>query len=87
MFIRNKFVVPSGGWIQRGRKGKKNERPVGVPAALGHGVMEVQTFEALGGGLEYIHSVPFAFGGVDRPLGSFGPGTKVPLARFAAPSL
>jgi hypothetical protein len=25
---------------------KKNERPVGVPAARGHGVMEVQTFEA-----------------------------------------
>ena len=23
---------------------KKNERPVGVPAARGHGVMEVQTF-------------------------------------------
>jgi len=49
--------------------------------------MEVQTFEALGGGLEYIHRVPFACGAVDRPLGSFGPGTKVPPARFAAPSL
>jgi hypothetical protein len=74
--------------IQRKRtEPKKNERPVGVPAARGHGVMEVQAFEALGGGLEYIHRVPFACGAVDRPLGSFGPGTKVPPARFAAPSL
>ena len=66
---------------------KKNERPVGVPAARGHGVMEVQTFEALGGGLEYIPRVPLGSGAVDRPLGSFHPGTNVPPAHFAAPSL
>jgi hypothetical protein len=46
---------------------------VGVPAAHGHGVMEVQTFEALGGGLEYILRVPFMSGEVDRPAGSFRP--------------
>ena len=60
---------------------------MGVPAARGHGVMEVQTFEALGGGLEYIPRVPSVYGAVDRPTGSFAPGTKVPPARFVAPSL
>ena len=60
---------------------------MGVPAARGHGVIEVQTFEALGGGLEYIHRVPLGFGAVDRPLGSFVAGTNVPPSRFAAPSL
>ena len=60
---------------------------MGVPAARGHGVMEVQTFEALGGALEYKTIVPVATGTVDRPLGSIGPGTKVPVARFAASSL
>jgi hypothetical protein len=54
---------------------------------VGIGVMEVQTLEALGGGLEHIDRVPSGFGGVDRPEGSFGPGTKVPGTRFAAFSL
>jgi hypothetical protein len=31
------------------RSVKRGERPVGVPAARGHGVMEVQTFESLRG--------------------------------------
>jgi hypothetical protein len=60
---------------------------VGVPAARGHGVMEVQTFEALGGGLEHDPIVPSVFGGVDRPLGSIGPGTNVLVPVFAAVSL
>ena len=54
---------------------------------MGIGVMEVQTFEALGGGLEYTNRVPVGFGSVDRPEGSIGPGTKVPRARFATVSL
>ena len=60
---------------------------MGVPAARGHGVMEVQTFEALGGSLEYKGRVPVGFGWVDRPVGSFGPRTKVPAGRFVAFSL
>jgi hypothetical protein len=50
-------------------------------------VMEVQTFEALGGGLEHTDRVPAGFGSVDRPEGSIGPGTKVPRPEFAAFSL
>ena len=36
-------IKKNGGWVTWVRK--KGERPVGVPAARGHGVMEVQTFE------------------------------------------
>jgi hypothetical protein len=49
--------------------------------------MEVQTFEALGGDLEHMNSVPAGFGGVDRPEGSIGAGTKVPRTDFAVFSL
>jgi hypothetical protein len=62
----------------------KKERPVGVPAARGHGVMEVQTFEALGGGLEYILRVPFVSGEVDRPAGPFRPVRRYLRSGFAA---
>ena len=62
--------------------GRWGFRPLG-----GTGVMEVQTLEALGGGLEHIDRLPAGFGGVDRPEGSIGPGTKVPDACFAAFSL
>jgi hypothetical protein len=56
---------------------------VGVPAARGHGVMEVQTFEVPCGSPEHTASLPLACAPVDRPLGSIGPGTKVLLSPFA----
>jgi hypothetical protein len=46
--------------MTQGRAPKKNERPVGVPAARGHGVMEVQTHSkrsASGGAPESLHSL------------------------------
>jgi hypothetical protein len=58
---------------------------VGVPAARGHGVMEVQTFEAAGGALgaaqrpEHEAILSSEAHAVDRTQGSFGPSTKVPL--------
>jgi hypothetical protein len=66
---------------------KKQSGRWGFRPLVGIGVMEVQTFEALGGGLEHTDRVPAQFGDVDRPEGSIGPGTKVPRARFAAFSL
>ncbi len=56
---------------------KKSERPVGVPAARGHGVMEVQTFEAAFPRPEYLAIMPAVRGSVDRPKGSIRPGTNV----------
>jgi hypothetical protein len=37
-------VKQISGSEEPGTQPQKNERPVGVPAARGHGVMEVQTF-------------------------------------------
>ena len=71
----------------RNRREIKRATGGGAGRSWALGVMEVQTFEALGGGLEHIDRVPVSFGGVDRPEGSIGPGTKVLGARFAAFSL
>ena len=81
---RSEFSVNALGPLSSEKKesGRWGFRPL-----VGIGVMEVQTFEALGGGLEHTDRVPAGFGGVDRPEGSIGPGTKVPRARFAAFSL
>jgi hypothetical protein len=57
---------------------------VGVPAARGHGVMEVQKLEAPFQDPESTVIVSAAFGMVDRPMGSNRPGTFVPKKRFAA---
>jgi hypothetical protein len=45
------------------------------------------TFEALGGGLEHIDRLPAVLAAVDRPDGSFSPGTFVPALCFALVSL
>ena len=73
--------------IKRLSPPKKESGRWGFRPLVGIGVMEVQTFEALGGGLEHTNRVPASFGSVDRPEGSIGPGTKVPRACFAAFSL
>ncbi len=58
---------------------------MGVPAARGHGVMEVQTSGAFN--LECTVIVTAGVAGVDSPKGSISPGTKVPSMRFAGCSL
>jgi hypothetical protein len=80
--IRNSLRIIGAVSPQKKESGRWGFRPL-----VGIGVMEVQTFEALGGGLEYTNRVPAGFGSVDRPEGSIGPGTKVLRARFAAFSL
>ena len=50
---------------------------MGVPAARGHGVMEVQRFGAYAGP-ELVMILPVGIARVDRPKGSIGPGTFVP---------
>ena len=58
---------------------------MGVPAARGHGVMEVQSFEAAAGALvaaqypEHQVILPARSYAVDRTPGPFRAGTKVPL--------
>jgi hypothetical protein len=69
-------------WGVRG----KGERPVGVPTARGHGVMEVQRFGAYAGS-ELVMILPAAFARVDRPKGSIRPGTFVLWRSFAGRSL
>ena len=59
---------------------------MGVPAARGHGVMEVQFRDAYAGP-ELVMILPAAFAGVDRPKGSIRPGTFVLWRSFAGRSL
>jgi hypothetical protein len=66
---------------------KKGERPVGVPAARGHGGDGGADIRSGLRGPEHIVSVPVGGGGVDRPLGSFGASTKGLQNHFAAFSL
>jgi hypothetical protein len=66
---------------------KKGERPVGVPAARGHGGDGGADIRSGLRGPEHIVSVPLGGGGVDRPLGSFSASTKGLQSRFAAFSL
>ena len=65
--------------------GEKGERPVGVPTARGHGVMEVQRFGAYAGP-ELVMILPAGFARVDRPKGSIRPGTFV-LGRIESSGL
>lgn len=66
---------------------EKGERPVGVPAARGHGGDGGADIRSGLRGPEHIVSVPLGGGGVDRPLGSFSAGTKVLESSFAPVSL
>ena len=59
---------------------------MGVPAARGHGVMEVQRFGAYAGP-ELVMILPAEIARVDRPKGSIGPGTFVLRIGFAGYSL
>jgi hypothetical protein len=63
---------------------EKGERPVGVPAARGHGGDGGADIRGGLRGPEHIVSVPLGGGGVDRPLGSFSASTKVLERYFAA---
>jgi hypothetical protein len=66
---------------------KKGERPVGVPAARGHGGDGGADIRGGLRGPEHIVSVPSGGACVDRPLGSFSASTKVLESCFAPVSL
>ena len=57
---------------------KKSERPVGVPAARGHGGDGGADIRGRVSAPEYSAIMPVVSGSVDSPTGSIRPGTNVP---------